>query len=190
MIHEPNIQIKKLDLFKFCEEETQINIYLEPINKNQGRLIILIQNRIFQRFFDGVGNSSFIKFIAEQTCSSIAGCFSEVDDNGEDHVYDFILKSLDPVWPAFINAIYENYPIIALGCQERHIKIVGPSGYGRAFLLDDIKGYSNKINIVELEKEILQETTYELTTIKDLNPPASGKEKRRERRRQERKNKR
>jgi hypothetical protein len=192
-MHEPNIQIKNITLFKFCEQDSIVNIYLEQINFNQGRLIILIKNRIFQRFFDGVGNSGFVKFISEQTCSSISGCFSDVND-GEDETYDFLLKYLSPIWSNFINAIYEEFPD---GFGDSYKLHIGRSGIGRsgliiqpkfdaALILENSEREADKI----LKKDILQVGLIELTTMKDLNPSNSGQERRRERRKKNRRNKR
>lgn len=98
--------IKQVRLFKFVQENgSQLNIYVEPIKENTGRLIVATTYKIFQRYFDGA-NGGIYAFLSKQPAPTIAYCFESVSE--EDHEY--ILKRLLPVWEQFIESIKSEKP--------------------------------------------------------------------------------
>jgi len=102
-------ETKEVSLFKFTNDKSAlINIYVEPTEPGQGRLIISTQYHIFQRFFDGC-NPDIFTFLSKQTAEMICGCFDISDEpfppNKSLTYYDYLQKSIAGVWPLFIEAV-------------------------------------------------------------------------------------
>ena len=94
-------EIKFVKLFKFLGDKSQqVNIYVEPISDNTGRLIISTPYKIFQRYFDGAGGGIY-NFLMRQTSEGIVGCF----ENATEEDQELLAKRLEEVWPIFIKQI-------------------------------------------------------------------------------------
>ncbi len=106
---EIKFEEKQVELYKYILEseiecigvnnKRQINIYVEPISSNTGRLIISTGQTIYQRYFDGAGGGMH-RFLSQQTVSAIAYCFNTETDEG-DPKGDKLLKILTPIWQDF-----------------------------------------------------------------------------------------